>query len=78
MATPKRKGTDDDILEVMPLGAGNEVGRSCVLMKYKGKTIMVFLLLSYLILIDLLNMNSLTVASILPIQDCLLFLTLIW
>ncbi|EFA80252.1 beta-lactamase domain-containing protein [Heterostelium album PN500] len=36
-----RGGTEsDDILEVMPIGAGAEVGRSCVLLKYKGKTIM--------------------------------------
>ncbi len=25
---------------IMPLGAGNEVGRSCILMKFRGKTIM--------------------------------------
>ena len=30
-----------DILSVTPLGAGNEVGRSCIVLKYKGKTIMV-------------------------------------
>eukprot|EP01132_Coremiostelium_polycephalum_P004064 gene4064-5088_t len=34
-------GTEsDDILEIKPLGAGSEVGRSCVLLKYKGKSIM--------------------------------------
>jgi cleavage and polyadenylation specificity factor subunit 3 len=34
-------GTDDgDILELMPIGAGNEVGRSCILLKFKGKHIM--------------------------------------
>jgi len=35
--------TDDvpgDLLEVIPLGAGNEVGRSCVIARYKGKTLM--------------------------------------
>ncbi|KYQ93979.1 beta-lactamase domain-containing protein [Tieghemostelium lacteum] len=38
---PIKGGTeDDDILEVMPIGSGKEVGRSCVLLKYKGKTIM--------------------------------------
>jgi cleavage and polyadenylation specificity factor subunit 3 len=31
---------DTDVLEIMPLGAGNEVGRSCLLMTFKGKTIM--------------------------------------
>jgi cleavage and polyadenylation specificity factor subunit 3 len=42
----KRKATIDipvgetDVLEIMPLGAGNEVGRSCLLMTFKGKTIM--------------------------------------
>jgi len=29
-----------DILEIMPLGAGNEVGRSCILVGFKGKKIM--------------------------------------
>ena len=28
-------------LEVMPLGAGREVGRSCILLKYAGKTVLV-------------------------------------
>ncbi|CAI5958358.1 unnamed protein product [Closterium sp. NIES-64] len=30
-----------DKLELMPLGAGNEVGRSCVFMSYKGKNVLV-------------------------------------
>ena len=30
----------DETLEIIPLGAGNEVGRSCCLLKFKGKTIM--------------------------------------
>jgi cleavage and polyadenylation specificity factor subunit 3 len=30
----------DDLLKVTPLGAGNEVGRSCILLEYKSKTIM--------------------------------------
>eukprot|EP00727_Mastigamoeba_balamuthi_P004196 m51a1_g13774 hypothetical protein (744) ;mRNA; f:277471-280321 len=29
-----------DLLEITPLGAGNEVGRSCVLVRFKGKTVM--------------------------------------
>jgi cleavage and polyadenylation specificity factor subunit 3 len=29
---------DSDILKITPLGAGNEVGRSCILLEYKGKT----------------------------------------
>lgn len=28
-------------LEITPLGAGNEVGRSCIILKYKQKTVMV-------------------------------------
>ncbi|KAI9177674.1 hypothetical protein LWI28_017979 [Acer negundo] len=32
---------EGDQLIITPLGAGNEVGRSCVYMSYKGKTIMV-------------------------------------
>ena len=31
----------DDMLEIMPLGAGSEVGRSCVLASYKNKTVTV-------------------------------------
>jgi cleavage and polyadenylation specificity factor subunit 3 len=31
---------DGDVLEIMPIGAGNEVGRSCVLVTFKGKKIM--------------------------------------
>ena len=30
----------DDMLEIMPLGAGSEVGRSCVLASYRNKTVM--------------------------------------
>ena len=30
----------DEQLSITPLGAGCEVGRSCILLKYKGKTIM--------------------------------------
>ena len=32
---------EEDKLIITPLGAGNEVGRSCVYMAYKGKTILV-------------------------------------
>lgn len=35
-----------DILQVRPLGAGQEVGRSCVILKFRGKTIMVLFLTS--------------------------------
>ncbi|KAK5576936.1 hypothetical protein RB653_001873 [Dictyostelium firmibasis] len=38
---PLKGGTeDDDILEITPIGSGSEVGRSCVLLKYKGKKVM--------------------------------------
>ncbi|KAJ2149619.1 endoribonuclease ysh1, partial [Coemansia sp. RSA 637] len=30
----------DDLLRITPLGAGREVGRSCIVLQYKGKTIM--------------------------------------
>eukprot|EP00899_Mesostigma_viride_P015640 jgi/Mesvir1/24077/Mv10799-RA.1 len=33
-------GDDSDLLEITPLGAGNEVGRSCVVLTYQGKTVM--------------------------------------
>ena len=29
-----------DVLRITPLGAGNEVGRSCIVIEYKGKTVM--------------------------------------
>ena len=32
---------EGDQLIVTPLGAGSEVGRSCVYMSYKGKTVLV-------------------------------------
>ena len=31
---------DKDYVEIMPLGSGQEVGRSCHIIKFKGKTIM--------------------------------------
>lgn len=30
----------DDVLEITPLGAGSEVGRSCIVLRYKGKSVM--------------------------------------
>lgn len=44
----KRRHEDDPaaladerhVMRIMPLGAGNEVGRSCIVLKFKGKTIM--------------------------------------
>lgn len=32
---------ETDTFTVTPLGAGHEVGRSCIVVKYKGKTVMV-------------------------------------
>ena len=32
---------ENDIMRIMPLGSGNEVGRSSILLEYKGKTILV-------------------------------------
>ncbi|KAJ1956250.1 endoribonuclease ysh1, partial [Linderina pennispora] len=31
---------EDDLLQITPLGAGQEVGRSCIVLRYKGKTVM--------------------------------------
>lgn len=41
-AAQKRKAEETayDNMEIMPLGAGQEVGRSCVILKYRGKTVM--------------------------------------
>ena len=33
-------GPGEDVLEIMPLGAGSEVGRSCHICSYKGKSVM--------------------------------------
>lgn len=40
--TGEKVGPEDatDLLEFTPLGAGNEVGRSCHILKFKGKTLM--------------------------------------
>lgn len=32
---------ENDIMRIIPLGSGNEVGRSSILLEYKGKTILV-------------------------------------
>ncbi|KAJ2636226.1 endoribonuclease ysh1 [Coemansia sp. RSA 1286] len=48
MSAAKRKAADivvpvedeNDLLKITPLGAGREVGRSCIVLQYKGKTIM--------------------------------------
>eukprot|EP00928_Gymnodinium_smaydae_P080452 TRINITY_DN64140_c0_g1_i1.p1 TRINITY_DN64140_c0_g1~~TRINITY_DN64140_c0_g1_i1.p1 ORF type:complete len:703 (-),score=110.38 TRINITY_DN64140_c0_g1_i1:131-2239(-) len=41
-ATPatRRLEVDGDVLEITPLGSGCEVGRSCVVVKFRGKTVM--------------------------------------
>lgn len=48
MAGIKRKAemeipiTDEnDLLKITPLGSGNEVGRSSIILEYKGKTVLV-------------------------------------
>ena len=38
-AEPRGSGPED-VLEITPLGAGSEVGRSCILLRYKDKTVM--------------------------------------
>lgn len=35
------KNVDENKLIITPLGAGLEVGRSCIVMSYKGKNVMV-------------------------------------
>lgn len=59
-----------DSLEIMPIGAGNEVGRSCVILKYKGKVVMVNLQRN-------LNVKSLIVVftlHTLDYQHCLILI----
>lgn len=36
-----KTSSEGDELIITPLGAGNEVGRSCVYMSFKGKVVMV-------------------------------------
>lgn len=49
----------DDILgsekmKITPLGAGSEVGRSCIIVEFKGKTIMVIIVfINHLIIYSL-------------------------
>lgn len=52
----------EDTLRITPLGAGSEVGRSCIILEYKNKRIMVLYPLH----------SSLTVASIQLTQEELL------
>jgi len=40
MAGTVRKEVDGDLLEITPLGSGAEVGRSCVIVRFRGKVIM--------------------------------------
>jgi cleavage and polyadenylation specificity factor subunit 3 len=37
----KKIEDNEDLLVVKPLGAGQEVGRSCILLEFKGKKVMV-------------------------------------
>ncbi|CAM9849859.1 unnamed protein product, partial [Choristocarpus tenellus] len=38
--SPSPGEEDEETMLIMPIGAGNEVGRSCIVLKYMGKTIM--------------------------------------
>jgi cleavage and polyadenylation specificity factor subunit 3 len=38
--TTRRHEVDGDLLEITPLGAGSEVGRSCCVVRFRGKTVM--------------------------------------
>jgi predicted metal-dependent RNase len=40
MSSTKRVAANEDVMEITPLGAGQEVGRSCVLMTFKGKQVL--------------------------------------
>lgn len=42
MIEKSNNGLGAEELTIMPLGAGAEVGRSCIIVKFKGKTIMVY------------------------------------
>lgn len=38
---PRKVYIESDVMEITPCGAGREVGRSCILLKFKGKSIIV-------------------------------------
>ena len=38
---PIRRGPEPGLVRITPLGAGQEVGRSCILIEYRGKTVIV-------------------------------------
>lgn len=38
--TPFAVSESEDVLRITPLGAGNEVGRSCILLEFKSKRIL--------------------------------------
>lgn len=40
LAGTKRVEVDGDVLEITPLGAGGEVGRSCCIVRFRGKVVM--------------------------------------
>ena len=41
MNSKRKVENNEEVMEITPLGAGNEVGRSCILLKFKGKQILV-------------------------------------
>jgi predicted metal-dependent RNase len=57
---------DGELLEIIPLGGGREVGRSCILIRFKGKLIMVKNGWAAF------NLASLTVGFTLRVMICLL------
>ena len=34
------RASEDDVVEITPIGGGSEVGRSCILLSYKGKKVL--------------------------------------
>ena len=40
MSAKRKTEESEDLLVVQPLGAGQEVGRSCILIEFKGKKVM--------------------------------------
>lgn len=76
MLRGKRKAqtqdADKDFLEFTPLGSGQEVGRSCHLLKFKGKTIMVRTFsISLLLVYFLSSLLSTSTPLLIPIRHTL-------
>lgn len=73
-AVPEEPVDPADELMFLCLGGGNEVGRSCHILQYKGKTVMVSAKMRHLELLRLMPLSSSMLAYILDTRVSLHFL----